>query len=403
MTRGNVFFDTTYYAHWAHGTLTGTRIPYRDFAWEYPPVALPAMLLPGLYAPLMSDGRDDAYLWLYGLCWVAAMLLVDAWILGSLVRRTAAGARPPAVTVWVWGLPLLGALSWARYDLLPAATAAAALLASGAGESGRAGALSGLGAGLKLWPSLLAPLQVGRREAGTALVRAAAVVGATAAATFAVTGSTGFTQVLSYQSRRGLQCESLAALPFLWLRHLHVAHYRARFRFGAWEVTGAHIGAVTAVTTTALVAGLVVLALNHWRLLRRGPDASSVALTSMAVMLLVLVTNKVFSPQYLLWVIAVLAAACVLDPVTWRPFVPPVLLACALTDVAFPWFYSDVTGTSGWVGLLALTARDLVVVAIVGHVVVLLLRGHSTRGRPVDDSQDEGGTQHEAPHVVQRS
>jgi len=47
MIRGNVYFDTTYYGQWAHGALNGYAIPYRDFAWEYPPGALPAMLIPG--------------------------------------------------------------------------------------------------------------------------------------------------------------------------------------------------------------------------------------------------------------------------------------------------------------------------------------------------------------------
>ncbi len=48
LVRGNVFFDTEHYARWAHGTVLGSKIPYRDFPWEYPPGALPPMLLPGV-------------------------------------------------------------------------------------------------------------------------------------------------------------------------------------------------------------------------------------------------------------------------------------------------------------------------------------------------------------------
>lgn len=363
LVRGNVFFDTTYYAHWAHGTLTGARVPYRDFAWEYPPGALPAMLLPGLYAPLMHDGRASAYVWLYGVLWVAFMLVVDAAYMRALLRRTGRTMGHPARVVWIWGLPLLGALSWARYDMLPAAAAAAALLAAGVGAAGRAGAWAGLGATLKLWPLLIAPVQRTRQALGRAALQATLAVAATAGLTLVLTGSSGYGQVLSYQARRGLQCESLAALPFLWLRHLHVAGYATPFRFGAHEVTGPHIALVTEIMTAVYALGLAGLGLAHLRLLRRAASARSVALTAMVLLVLTLVFNKVFSPQYLLWLLGILAAACVLDPATWRPYVRWVLLACGLTALAFPWFYSDVLG-HGWFGLLALTARDVVLLGL---------------------------------------
>jgi hypothetical protein len=382
--RGNVFYDTTYYAHWAHGTLTGARVPYRDFAWEYPPGALPVMLLPGLYAPLMHDGHGSAYVWLYGALWVAGMLAVDALVLRAVGRSTGTAGHP-AITLWLWGTPLLGALSWSRYDLLPAATAVAALLAAGTGFPGRSARWSGLGATLKLWPSLLAPLQRSRSAVPRAVAQAAAVVAATAAVTFLLTGSSGYGQVLSYQARRGLQCESLAALPFLWLRHLHVAGYGTRFRFGAYEVTGSHIGLVTSLSTAAYAAGLLLLGLAYLRLLGGDRRAELVAMTAMALVLLTLSTNKVFSPQYVLWLLGVLAAACVLDPTTWRPYVPWALATCGLTSLAFPWFYGDVLG-HGWPGLLFLTSRDLLVLGMdVAAGRELLRRLRPTTRRPLPD------------------
>lgn len=399
LVRGNVFFDTTYYAHWAHGALTSTRVPYKDFPWEYPPGALPAMLLPGLYAPWMADGRGSAYLWVYGVTWVVFMLGVDAAVFRTLLKRTATDLKHPALVLWMWGLPLLGALSWARYDLLPSAAAAAALLAAGAGYAAKSGALFGVGAALKLWPSLLAPAQHTVRQACAAVVRTGAVVGMTAGTTYALTGATGFGQVVSYQSQRGLQCESLAALPFLWLRHLHLGDYRTRFRFGAWEVAGAHLGLLATVVTVVFAAGLVGLAVNYWHMLRRDSGAPAVALTAMAVVLLTLTTNKVFSPQYLLWMLAVLAAACVLDRTTWRPYVAWVLLACGLTGATFPWLYGDVLGT-GWLGLLALTARDAVILGLTVRTGRLLLQTSKSARRPGrNDLLEPGSVDRERPRT----
>jgi hypothetical protein len=136
-----------------------------------------------------------------------------------------------------------------------------------------------------------------------------------------------------------------------------------QLRFGAWEVVGPHIGLICAAATGAYTLGLIALAVTHWRFLRRDVGPELVALSAVALALLTLCTDKVLSPQYLLWLLAILAAACILDAETWGPYVPWTLLACALTAVAFPWFYGDVLQT-GWLGLLALTARDLVLLGM---------------------------------------
>ena len=362
LLRGNVFWDTTYYAHWAHGALTGTRVPYRDFGWEYPPAALPPMLVPGLAA----FAGVATHMWQYGALWVALMLAADAAVMRVLLHATARsghGTGHPAVAAWTWGLPLLGALSWARYDILPAGAAAFAVLAAGRGYVRRSGGWAGAGLVLKMWPAVLAPVQRTRAAAVLAGVGALTVLGVTVAATEIATGTTGFGSVLAYQSRRGVQVESLAALPLLWLRHLHAAGYRRQLRFGAWEVVGPHVNVLATAVTTLYAALLVAIAAVHWRLMRRDAGPAGVAVTAMAVISATLLTDKVLSPQYLLWLAAIYAAACVLDPATWRPYVSWVLLVCALTAVEFPWFYGDVLGTD-WIGLLVLTARDGILVGI---------------------------------------
>jgi hypothetical protein len=387
MVRGNVFFDTSYYAGWAHGTLTGTRVPYRDFAWEYPPGALPAMLLPGLFAPLVGTPLPDAFYALYGVLWVGFMLLVDAAVARWLMVRAGRSVDHPALTLWLYGLPLLGALSWTRYDLLPAGASLMAVSTAGFGLARRSGALAGTGAALKMWPAVLAPVQRTRRAAVVASGAAVAVFALVAAVTLALTGSTGFGQVLQYQGRRGLQIESVVALPLVWLAHLHIGGYSHTFRFGAYEVTGPGTILLAHAVTGLYALGLVLLGLTHWRFMRHGASGRLVALTSVSVLLLTIVTNKVFSPQYVLWFLGVLAAACVLDPETWRPYVPRTLLVCVLTSIAFPWFYGDVLGT-GWFGLVVLTVRDLLLLSLavdVGRRVLVELQGLRRPRAPARD------------------
>ncbi len=220
---------------------------------------------------------------------------------------------------------------------------------------------------MKLWPSLLAPVQRTRVRAVLATGIAGALVLVVAAVTWVLTGSTGFSQVLAYQSDRGLQIESLAALPLVWLNHLGVEGYGARFAYGAWEITGPGAEQLATLATVAFALGLAVVFLVHWRLMRRDAGARGVALTAVTLMLVILVTNKVFSPQYVLWLLAAVTAAAVLDPELWARYVKPVLALALMTQLVFPLFYGDILFGS-WVGVVILTLRDVLLVYLLVRV-----------------------------------
>ncbi len=357
VNRGNVFVDITGYGRWAFGALDGTRIPYQDFFWEYPPMAMPGMLVPAVVsAPLPTWGFIP-----YLVAWIAMLLAIDALILRMLLVRVGSGIRHPALLMWILGPPLLGALSWTRFDMLAALAAFVTVLYAGERKGVVSGLAAGVGATLKLWPSLLAPVQRTRVAAVVATAVAMATVGVVAGVTRLITGSTGFDQVLTYQSDRGLQIESLAALPLVWANHFGVEGFGTRFAFGAFEITGPGVEQLAALSTVLFWLVLAVVFLAHWRLMRRDAGGRGVALTAVALLLAILVTNKVFSPQYVLWLVAVVAVGAALDPPTWKRFVAPVLWLCGLTALVFPIFYGDILA-DGWIGLIAITVRDLLLI-----------------------------------------
>ncbi len=392
--RGNVFYDVTYYGKWAFGALTGTQIPYHDFAWEYPPLALPFMMLPGFYAPLFHSADSTAYLTTYTIAWVLMALAVDALVLRAIMRFTrneGPGDAAVGTKLWLYGVPLLGALSWTRFDLLPAAAAFLCVFAAGRDRVRISGVAAGAGAALKIWPLLLAPIQRTRRRAVESTGIAALLVAAVAGITFVLSGSTGFAQVFAYQSHRGLQVESLAALPIEWLRHLGLGAYDVQFRFGAYEVVGPHVDYIAHLLTGLLVAAVGIVLLAHWRLMRGGAGRRAVALSAVTLMLVVILTNKVFSPQYMLWLLAVVVAAAALDPQEWRPCVPWVLASMGLTQIEFPMFYGDVVGPGGFTGLIAMTVRD----AIVLGLLVWVVRAYWRELRTPSDPQETERPFHE--------
>ncbi|MCC3772982.1 DUF2029 domain-containing protein, partial [Streptomyces sp. UNOC14_S4] len=131
------------YQGW-YGVLRTGVFPYEDVTWQYPPAAALAVLAPGL-VPFLD----------YAPAFFLVCFLADVAVLGLLLYAVRNGRRSTkGVWVWVVGVPLLGPIVYARYDVMVTAVAVAALLAAGR-RTRLAGVLMGFGALLKVWPVLL--------------------------------------------------------------------------------------------------------------------------------------------------------------------------------------------------------------------------------------------------------
>jgi uncharacterized membrane protein len=333
---------------WAHGQIVdwptyrdyGTaivdhgRVPYRDFAVEYPPGALPVFVAPAPFADYAS-----AFGWVMAACGVALVFVV------AQVRVRAA--------FFVALAPVLaGSLILTRFDLWPALLATAALAALAAERHRLGWALLGAAVAAKLWPLVLVPIALAwsvRRGRSRAPFAGLAVVVA-AFAPFALLAPHGLWESLRGQASRPLQIESLGASILTTFGHPQVITTH-----GSQNVAG-H-GAIAAVFAVLQAAALIAL----WIAFARRPVTRDRLLRySAACVCAFVVFGKVLSPQFLLWLI---------------PLVPLVrgrrglaatgILAAALvlTQVWFPeryWSYADRFHLSGVV-----LARDLVLVLLV--------------------------------------
>jgi hypothetical protein len=98
----------------------------------------------------------------YLIAFIAFMLALDAAFTWALWQ--AAGRRHDrAIDFWLLFVFLVGALSYLRFDVLPAVLAGGALLAARR-RPWVTGALTGLGAAIKLWPALLIPFFLANRQ-----------------------------------------------------------------------------------------------------------------------------------------------------------------------------------------------------------------------------------------------
>ena len=195
------------------------QVPYRDFPFEYPPAALPPMLLPAY----MSWSYATSFAVLMGVCGAACIVAARS----ALTAVGAGTTRTWAVLLAIGVAPLvLGSLFDTRFDLWPTLLAVGALAALVGERPVLSGALLGLGFAAKLWPAVLLPIalvHLWRRKGRTAALAHLAAFVAVATACFlpfAIIAPDGLGAMFSDQLGRPLQVESLGAAVLMAAEHL---------------------------------------------------------------------------------------------------------------------------------------------------------------------------------------
>jgi Glycosyltransferase family 87 len=375
LPENNILGDVRYYGRQLDVLFSPTGV--RGALPEYPVPSF-AVFLPPWWAAL---GNRVAYL----VTFVILMIVIDAAFTAALWR--AAGRRPgPGVWLWLLLVPCLGPLTFTRFDLVSAALAGGALLALAVRRPVATGLLAAAGAAVKLWPGALLPaLLVPRAGRGRLATAALVTSGVAALVSLLAAGTDRLLSPLTWQGDRGLQIESLFAVPLLWGRVVSPGTWEAPYtRFFAFQIEGPGVRPLLALSTACMVGAVLVLGWLWWRVLRwdqrRPADVLPVVgLLSIGTAGLLVITNKTLSPQYLLWIGGLLAAlGCVAPTEPLLPRLNRMLLGtCLVTQLLYPLGYGMLTTESwaSWIGVALLTARNaalvLLTVLALRRVVVL--------------------------------
>ena len=363
------FTDLPVYSGYAAAILDGD-LPYRDLAFEYPPLAAPLMALPGIVST-----RDEPYRLLFA---ALALVLLAGLALVAARLAAATGGRPLVAGLAVAVAPLLtGAMIRTHFDLAPTLLLAAAVLALARARSSLGLALLGVAAMTKGFPLLAAPVALGwlwaggrRREAWRAGLVLAGVLGAVAVAAAALSPG-GALDAVRYHLDRPVQVESAPASVLFALGALGGERPEAVGGFGSDNLEHPAAAAVAAVFTGLGVGALVALVLAAAA--RRG-DLRALALAMLAVPVAGMAFAKVLSPQFLVWALPLLALAAALRE---RALAGTLAAATVLTLAEFPSRYADlVAGDAIPVALVA--ARNVLLVG----AVALVLRALGPRATP---------------------
>ena len=367
--------DTDLYYRYARLALEG-KIPYRDYPVEYPPSSIPLFLGPASISSTVV-GFKVAFAVEMLICNALAVLLV-----ASQVERSEGASRVPARLIWYTVFFLvLSRLIVTRYDAAPMLVGFASAAWWSSGRTVLGGLAGSLGTLLKIYPAVIALVaSVGTGSRGSRLAGAIAfgltsIVGV--AAWISLCGIQGVSDSIRYHSGRGFEYGSLGSgLQMLAAKVV-----------GSEIVISRDHGSFSTITPWSgfLLRGIfplqaaTILAIS-WVSLRRG--ASETLRYSGAAVLGFIVTGKVFSPQYLIWLIPFMAS---LEGPVARRSRWLFLVVCIFTLVA-PSGLNYLPRTSLWV-ILAYNGRNVLIVWL---LVLLVFGPVSPRAHNDQEEADDG-------------
>lgn len=350
------------YEPWASAALSGGPIMGVTEPWVYPQLALLPMLAAKLLAtPLVAAlGVSAAYL----VAWAVLVTAIDAVAFAVLIGHRPSAPRRAAGWFWCAALVLLGPIALYRLDAitLPLVVLAGLWLAS---RPALAAALLTIAAWIKIWPgAVLVAGLVAVRHRARMLTAAAGVTVVVLAGLLLLGAREEIVGFLGAQSGRGLQIEAVAATPFLWLAATGAARIEYSFEILTFQISAPGAEAVGAALTSAMLVVVVgIVAVGVWRVRRGAASARLLPPLALSLVVALIVTNKVGSPQFQVWLLAPVVLWLVVDRVRAQVAAFLVLGLCLLTFLVYPLTY-DALLQAQPVPVALLTARNALLLVL---------------------------------------
>jgi uncharacterized membrane protein len=345
-----------------HGLDTGA-VPYLDSPVEYPVLTGGFMAL----AAALARGYDGAVR-AVGLLpdvppvqsyYVVTCLLLSACALLTTRAVLALSGRRPWDAAMVALSPLLFVHAFTNWDLVAVLLATLGMWAWARQRPVLAGLLLGLGVAAKLYPVLvlgalfLLCLRAGRLGTWLRAAVAAGVAWAAVNVPLAVLAPGNWSRFFRLNSSRPADPDSI------WNLLLHASGNRILDGPLAPGQTPTVLNAVVAVSLLLMVAGVAWMTLS-------APVRPRVAQVAFLLVAAFLLLNKVWSPQYSLWLLPL----AVLARPRWRSLLVWQAVEALLWVPRLLWYLgTDNRGVEVEWFFLAVTLRDIVVVVLMGLVV----------------------------------
>lgn len=355
------------YEPWSRAVFSGGGVVGVTQDWVYPQLALLPMLLAHLPGALVGD---------YTVGWAILVTAVDAVAFAVLLGSARSRGRVVAALFWLAAIACLGPVGMYRIDGISVPLAILGCLCLSR-RPALAGSLLAAAAWIKVWPAaLMATALVVLRRRGAVLVAGALVSVALLGGVVAAGGADHALGFVTGQTGRGLQVEAPVSAVYLWAALLGAPGYAVYYDQGllTFQVAGPGVEVVIAAMTPLLVlAAAAVALLGVWQVRRAVSVVRLLPTLGLALTTVLIVVNKVGSPQFQTWMFAVVVLGLVIDRRRWSAPAVLVLVAAGLTQLVYPILYGGITAPA-LLPVAVLTLRNLVLVALTVWMVVRLVR-----------------------------
>jgi hypothetical protein len=334
--------DTRYFYDVANQIVAG-QMPYRDFSFEYPPLAILPLLLPRLVLEVIG-GQAVRYGWLL-IAENAVLVVATAACLVPLVRRGwSAGSASRTIAGYGLLVAATPVLFW-RFDAFPTLLMMIGLVAFGYGGRLSSGLALGAGVAAKIFPIVVVPVLAAadllRRDLvkPLLLVVGVAIPVVVLGAVTWIGAGTGELYFVQYHADRGVQLESLLASIAMVAQLFGAPAGRVFNDFGAFQIDSPLLASMPwlgGLIAVVLIGALGVSTFVRFRadIAGHGQVQPQTLVTQvLASLLLVLLAYRVLSPQFLVWILPVAA----LRP---RAEFWAIFLLCLLTFAVYPLAYN---------------------------------------------------------------
>jgi uncharacterized membrane protein len=345
-------------------------LPYRDFTFEYPPLAALFFLLPRFIT--------DQYL-TYSLLYhgeVLIFILAGLWVTFNIACRL--GKSPwKLLSVYTLAVLAIGPIIGEQFDIYPAVFTLLALYYFWIGKTKTSWVFLALGTMVKLYPVFIAPVFLFcyfRNRQNTRIWQGILSFGITClivASPFLILSPLSLANLANYHATRGLQLESLYSAWLLALNKLGLISVSLDFKAGSVNVLSSASPFLAGISSYLMITALLIV---YWFIFRQiKPGKSQFSRLGSYVFLIILtllIFSKILSPQYLIWLLPLMPLLFV----SWRYQIWIVfLLTGFLTYCIFPLGYLNLMNLD--IGMiLLLLVRDMLLVLMAVLTLVSLLR-----------------------------
>ncbi|MDF2048350.1 glycosyltransferase 87 family protein [Arthrobacter sp. Cr_A7] len=350
ITAGQANGDVVLYREWVYQGLNEGVWQGIDVAWVYPIAAMVPMVVAATF------GHH-----LYMLGWFVLCAILNFCAVTVLLRSRTLRFGWQAAYLFILLILILGPLVFSRIDGISAPFVVMGLVVA-ATRPAVASLLLSLATWIKVWPAGVVMALVLSSKARLRVLIAG--IGVSAIMVMAVVLGGGARNLLGFiqaQGDRGMQLEAPLTTPGLWQAVLRQGTYiYPNTDIDTMEIRGSLADQMSAILNPLLMISVFGIALLIFVGVRSDANRQDLFMVGgLALVMAMIVFNKVGSPQFMIWPAAVICAAAAFRGREWT--IPVVLMVpiCGLTTLIYPLLYPQLLASLNPGVAALLTIRNI--------------------------------------------